>query len=60
VDNSIKLKELQVINGALRKTDERLGTFLFFSKRAFFGSGREDGIIPPLSTRGFLKRDWER
>jgi hypothetical protein len=37
VDNSIKLKELQVVNGALRKGDEGLGIVVFFSKRVFFG-----------------------
>ncbi len=54
VDNSIKLKELQVVNGALRKGDEGLGIVVFFSKRVFFGWGGEDGVIPPLSERGFI------
>jgi hypothetical protein len=36
VDNSIGLKELQVVNGVLRKGDEGLGFFFFF-KRVFFG-----------------------
>jgi hypothetical protein len=30
MDNSIKLKELQVVSGALRKGDEGLGFFKFF------------------------------
>ncbi len=35
VDHSIRLKELQAINGALRKGDERLG-FLFLFQKNFF------------------------
>jgi hypothetical protein len=37
VDNSIKLKELQDVSGALRKGEEGLNLFLFFSKRVVFG-----------------------
>jgi hypothetical protein len=37
MDNSIKLKELQVVSGALRKGDEWLGFFNFFSKGFFWG-----------------------
>jgi len=37
VDNSIKLKELQIVSGDLRDGDEGLGFFLFFSKRVFLG-----------------------
>jgi hypothetical protein len=36
VDNSIKLKKLQVISGALRKGDEGLGTFILFFQKGFF------------------------
>jgi hypothetical protein len=36
VDNSIRLKELRVVNGALRKGEEGLRLFFFF-KRVFFG-----------------------
>jgi hypothetical protein len=36
VDNSIGLKELQVVNGVLRKGDEGLG-FFSFSKGFFLG-----------------------
>jgi hypothetical protein len=42
VDNSIGVKELQVVSGAFKKKDERL-RFFFFFKKAFFGWGREDG-----------------
>ncbi len=59
MDNSIILKELPVVNGALRKGDEGFGFFFFF-KRVFFGWGREDGVIPPLSKGGFFLRDWDR
>jgi hypothetical protein len=37
VDESIRLKELQVVSVALRKGDEGLGGFFFFSKRFFLG-----------------------
>jgi hypothetical protein len=37
VDNSIKLKELQIVSGDLRDGDEGLGFFFFFSKRVFLG-----------------------
>jgi hypothetical protein len=48
VDNSIRLKELQVVSGTLRKGDKGLILFFIFSKRVFFGWGKEDGSIPPL------------
>ncbi len=54
MDNSIRLKELQLINGALRKGGEGLG-FVFFFKRVLFGWGGEDGVIPPLSKGGFFQ-----
>jgi hypothetical protein len=37
VDNSIRLKELQVVSGALRKGDEGLGFFILFFKKVFLG-----------------------
>ncbi len=40
MDNSIKLKNLQVVSGALKKGDKGLGTFFSFSKRVFFGVRR--------------------
>jgi hypothetical protein len=36
VDNSIKLKELQVVNEVFKKGDNGVGFFFFF-KRVFFG-----------------------
>jgi hypothetical protein len=36
MDNSIRLKELQVVNGVLKKVDEGL-RFFFFFKKVFFG-----------------------
>jgi hypothetical protein len=46
VDNSIKLKELQVESEALSKKDKGLNFFLF--KGIFFGWGKEDKIIRPF------------
>jgi len=37
VDKSIRLKELQVVNGALKKGDLGLGFIYFFSKGFFLG-----------------------
>jgi hypothetical protein len=37
VDNSIRLKELQLVSGALRKGDEGLGFFFSFPKGCFLG-----------------------
>jgi len=36
VDNSIRLKKLQVVSGALRKGDEGLKFFFFFQKGFFW------------------------
>jgi len=36
VDNSIKLKELQVVGGVLRKGDEGLGFSIFSFPKGFF------------------------
>ncbi len=49
---SIRLKELQVVSGTLRKGDEGLGFFFLF-KKGFFGWGGEDGVIPPFSKGDF-------
>ncbi len=47
MDNSIRLKELQVVSGALRKGDERLGKKKCFPKGVFFGEeGRMDQFHP--------------
>jgi hypothetical protein len=53
-DNSIKLKELQVESGTLRKGDKWLEFSFSFLKEFFFGSGWEDGVILPLSERIFV------
>ncbi len=37
MDNSIRLKELQVVSAALRKGDERLGIFSKKFTMVFFG-----------------------
>jgi len=44
VDNSIRVKELQVVSGVSpkKKKDERL-RFFFIFKKASFAWGREDG-----------------
>jgi hypothetical protein len=47
VDNSIKLKELQVITRALRKGAKGLG---------FFWVGGEDGVFHPFPKEVFFKR----
>jgi hypothetical protein len=36
VDNSIKLKELQLVSGALRKGHEGLGIFIFIFQKCYF------------------------
>ncbi len=36
VDNSIKLKELQLVSGALKKGDDELGIFILFFQKGFF------------------------
>ncbi len=53
MDNSIRLKELQVVNGGLRKKTWEVKIFIFF-KMVFFQWGEEDEIIPPLSKGGFI------
>ncbi len=36
MDNSIRLKELQVVSGVLRKGDKGLGKKILFQKEVFF------------------------
>jgi hypothetical protein len=56
VDNSIKLKELQV-TGALKNGDEGLGIVVFFSKRVFFWVRRGGwGNATPFQRRFFFKK----
>ncbi len=52
MDNSIGLKELQIVSGALRKGDEEFWFYFYFLKD-FFGWG-EDGVIPFLLKGAFL------
>jgi hypothetical protein len=52
-DNSIKLKELQVVSGALRKKDKGLGIFFNFSKE-FFWIRKGGWVIPPFSQGVFF------
>jgi hypothetical protein len=53
VDNSIRLKKLQVVNGALRKGDEGLGFFIFFSKKYFWVRRGGWGNSTPFQRRFF-------
>ncbi len=55
MDDSIKLKELQVVSGALKKGDKGLQYNYYFFKRGFFGWRGEGGVIPPLSKGHFFK-----
>ncbi len=57
MDNSIRLKKLQVVNGALRKKDKGFKSFFSFSKGFFMG---EEGKIRPLSKEGFFLTNWDR
>ncbi len=57
MNNSIRLKELQVVSGALSKGDEGLKILFSFSKGFFFGRGGEDGSNPPLSKGSFFVWD---
>jgi len=52
MDISIRLKELQVVNGALRKGDKGFFFKNLFQKGFFWV--KRDGVIPPLSKGGFL------
>jgi hypothetical protein len=59
MDNSIKLKELQVQNGALRKGDKGLQFLFLFQKGCFWvRKGGWDNSTP--FQRRFFLRDWER
>jgi len=47
VDNSNRLKELQVVSGALKEGDKGLGFIFLFQKGVFFGEeGRMDKLHP--------------
>jgi hypothetical protein len=59
VDNSIKLKELQVVNGVLRKGDKRLGFSFLFQKGFFLGEEEGSGNSTPFQRR-FFSKDWDR
>jgi hypothetical protein len=59
VDNSIRLKELQVVSGVLRKGDKRL-RFCFLFQKGFFLVRKEGwGNSTPFQRR-FFSRDWDR
>jgi hypothetical protein len=59
VDNSIRLKELQVVSGALRKGDEGLGLPFLFQKGVFWVKrGGWDDSTP--FQRSFFLKDWHR
>jgi hypothetical protein len=56
VDNSIKLKELQVVNGVLRKGDNMLGIYFLFPKGFFIWVKRGGwDNFTPFQRRCFLK-----
>jgi len=59
VDNSIRLKELQVVSGALRKGDERLGEKKSFPKGVFWVK-RGGWINSTPFQRSFFFKDWEK
>jgi len=59
VDNSIRLKELQLVNGVLRKRDKGLAFFIFFQKGFFWVRRGGWGNSTPLQRKFFL-RDWDR
>jgi hypothetical protein len=59
VDNSIKLKELQVVSGALRKGDKGLVILFCFFKRFFLGEDGRWGNSSPFQRR-FFSRNWNR
>ncbi len=54
MDNSIKLKQLQVVNEDIKKEDDMLGILFLFQKGYFFNEEGEDEVIPPLSKRGIF------
>jgi len=55
VDNLIKLKKLQVVNGALKKIDERFFFFKIFFKEFFLGEEGRMGYFHPFSKKVFFK-----
>jgi hypothetical protein len=55
VDNSIRLKELQLVSGAFRKGDVGLGFFFSFPKGFFLGEEGRMGVILPFSKGVFFK-----
>jgi hypothetical protein len=59
VDNSKRLKELQVVNGAFRKRGQGFKDFFFFFKRVFLG---EEGRISNSThfQRSLFLKDWDR
>jgi hypothetical protein len=60
MDNSIRLKELQIVSGALRKRDKELGIFFFFFKRVFVWVRRGGWGNSTLFQRKCFLKDWER
>jgi hypothetical protein len=58
VDNSIRLKGLQVVSGVLKKGDEGLRISFSFSKGFFGEEGRMDQFHP--FQRSFFLKDWEK
>jgi len=59
VDNLIKLKKLQVVNGALKKIDERF-FFLKFFLKSFFWVRKGGWGTSILFQRRFFLRNWDR
>jgi hypothetical protein len=59
VDNSIRLKELQIVSGVLRKGEKGLGLVFSFSKGFFWVNKGGCGNFIAFQRRFFL-RDWER
>jgi hypothetical protein len=58
VDNSIRLKELQVVGGDLRKGNEGLEKFFFFFQKGFFWVSTKVGRInSTLFPKEFFLRD---
>ncbi len=57
MDNSIRKKKLQIVNGTLRKRDEGLRLFFLFQKGCFWVRKGGWGNSTPFQRRFFL-RDW--
>jgi hypothetical protein len=60
VDDSIKLKELQVVSGALKKRDEWLRTTFVLFQNGFFWVRRGEWGNSTHFQRRFFQRDWEK